>query len=352
MFNRPLIAIDIGSSAIKVVELAGAKQKKLSAIGLELLPAGAVVDGALAQPEPVEKILGELLKKLNISTRGRRAALSLGGTAVLIKRAEIAATGAELDEQAFATAEQHFQTDMAELEFDHFPLSPQAARDGGTPLVLVGAKRETVEPYVQLIRNLGMRLGCIECNVFSSANMFEYNYGAMQGLMALINIGASNSQVSMLGYGDYLFSRDIAIAGEEYTRQIMEALGVPRENAEHLKVAVSQGDANVPPEVMRVLGSLNEQLVNEIQVTIDYFFQSGDAPPNAAVQGIFLTGGGSRVLGFDAALAAAMQIPVTIVNPFQKIEIPKKFTIDYITMQSHLYGVAVGLGLRSMGDKG
>lgn len=353
LFNGPLIAIDIGSSAIKVVELTGSKTKKLSAIGLELLPSGAVVDGILQQPEAVEKVIAELLVKLKIKHKRRRVALSLGGSSVMIKKVEIAAVDVELEEQAYATAEQHFQTDMGELEFDHFTLSERTAKEGGTPVVLVGAKREVVEPYVALIRRLGMRMGCIECNVFSTANMFEYNYGMMQGLMALINVGANSTQVSLMSHGDYLYTRDIAIAGEEYTRQIVEALSITRENAENLKVAVSQGDANVPPEVMKILGTINESLVNEIHATIDYFFQSGDAPTEAALAGVFLTGGGARILGLDAALAAVLQIPVTIVNPFQKIEIsPKKFTVEYIMMQGHLYGVAVGLGLRTLGDKG
>src|SRR4051812_21764950 len=117
MFGRPLIAIDIGSTAIKVVEMTGTKQKKLRAIGLEVLPPGVVVDGVIQNQDTVVQVLKELLKKLKISPRGRRAALSLGGSSVMIKKVALMKKEDESDlgEQVFYEAEQQFQTDMDEL---------------------------------------------------------------------------------------------------------------------------------------------------------------------------------------------------------------------------------------------
>ncbi len=352
MFNRPLVAIDIGSSAIKVVEMTGQKQKKLRAIGLELLPPGVVVDGAIQNQDVVEQTLRGLLKKLKIRTSGRRAALSLSGSSVLVKKVNVAAKNADLAEQVYYEAEQQFQADMADIYFDYTELEGVPERGPEQPVLMVGAKREMVEQYIAVMRAVGLRTGVVECSTFSVSNMFEYNYGVVDGLTALVNIGAALTQVSLVAGGEYVYTRDIAIGGEEYSRRIMELLSVDRPNAENLKVAVSQGDGSVPEELHKVLGEINEQLVHEIQVTIDYFFQSGDgAGREAGLTSIFLTGGGSRILGLDAALAAALQIPVQIVNPFQRVEVnPRKFQMDYILMQGHLYGVAVGLSLRAMGD--
>lgn len=350
MFNRSLVAIDIGSSAIKVVEMSGQRQKKLRAIGLEILPPGVVVDGMIQNQEIVENVLRELLKKLKITTTGRRAALSLGGSSVLIKRVNVAAKDSDLAEQVYYEAEQHFQADMADIYFDYCELESVAGTE--VPVILVGAKREMVEQQIAAVRAVGMRTGVVECDVFSAANMFEYNYGIADGMIAVVNIGASVSQVSLMARGDYLYTRDVAIGGEEYSRRLMEALGIDRESAEALKVGASQGEGNVPAEMHKVLGEVNEQFVGEVQVTIDYYFQSGDPSlRDMGLSSLFLTGGGARVLGLDAALAATLQIPVQVINPFQKIDVdPKKFQMDYILMQGHLYGVAVGLALRAMGD--
>ena len=249
---------------------------------------------------------------------------------MLIKKVGVQAKDAGLAEQVYYEAEQQFQADMSEIYFDYAEPGAGAQAGEGQPVVLVGAKREMVEQYIGVIRACGMRTGVVECGVFSVANMFEHNYGTVEGLTALVNIGASITQVSLVTQGEYVYTRDISIGGEEYSRRIMELLGVDRGNAETLKMGVSQGDGNVPQELHKVLGELNEQLVGEVQVTIDYFFQGADAAARSGgLTSVFLTGGGSRLLGLDAALAAALQIPVQIINPFQRIEInPKKFQID------------------------
>lgn len=353
LFNRSLIAIDIGSSAIKVVELGGKHQKKLLAMGLELLPPGVVVDGMIQSQAEVEHALQTTLKKLNINPRGRRVALSLGGSSVIIKKVMVTSTGADLAEQVYYEAEQNFQADMSELYFDYAELGGAIGPNGERAVLLIGARRDIVEQYVGVIRAVGMRTAVIECAVFSAANMFEFNYGQANGLVGLVNVGASVTQLSLIYQGEYIYTRDISIAGEEYSRQIMALLGVDRNNAEGLKLAVSAGEKNAPAEIAKLIGEINEQLVGELQMNFDYFFQSGD--PIAANQGlsaIFLTGGTSRMLGLDASIAAAFQVPVQILNPLQKIHInSKKFQLDYVLMHGHLYGVAVGLALRSMSDR-
>ena len=353
MFNRPLIAIDIGSSALKVVELSGQGTKVLRAVGLETLPVGTVVDGVVQNHDLVTSILKDLLKKLKISTVGRRAAISLGGSAVIIKRINVTlGKDISLPEQVYYEAEQHFQADMSEIYFDFYELRNTTGNTDETPILLVGAKRDLVEQYISIVRSVGLRTGIVECDVFSAANMFEYNYGQIPGLVSLINVGASATQISLLLDGEYVFTRDIPLGGDEYTRQIMDAMQVDHGNAESLKIAAGQSPEQTPEEVKRIFSEVNDQLVNEVYLSIDYFTQSGEfSDQMQPLHAAFLVGGGSRLAGFDAAMAATLQVPIQVVNPFQKVTVnPKKFQMEYLAIQGHLYGVAVGLGLRMLKD--
>jgi len=57
-------------------------------------------------------------------------------------------------------------------------------------------------------------------------------------------------------------------------------------------------------------------------------------------------------LGLDATLAATLEAPVKMINPFQKIIVNSKiFQMDYVLLQGPLYGISAGLALRSWGDK-
>ena len=68
---------------------------------------------------------------------------------------------------------------------------------------------------------------------------------------------------------------------------------------------------------------------------------------------IVLSGGSSKVLGLDAAIAAELQIPATILNPFAGGGFEKIKCDLWITLldQGHLFGVASGLALRQFNEK-
>ena len=353
LFDLPLLAVDIGSSSIKIVELTGKGERKLRTIGIDMLPDGVIADGIIHDMVSVEQTLRGLLKKLKIRARGRRACLSLSGSSTIVKKVHFPKTASptELSNTVFYEAEQHFQHDIEDLYFDYFDLGSRTAADE-VPVLLVGVKKDIVEQHIAAIKAAGLSVGVVDCDVTSLTNMFEYNYGHLDGLIALVNIGANITQVVLLGDGRYVYTRDIAIGGMTYTRNLSTKLGIEMDNAEAVKISASQGQEGVPPDVRQVISETNEQLVSEINVTFDYFFQSGEAPPEySSIGAVFLCGGGSRVLGLDAAAAATLNVPINMVNPFHKIAIPKNFPMDQLLTQSYLYGVAAGLGLRSKDDQ-
>jgi len=92
--------------------------------------------------------------------------------------------------------------------------------------------------------------------------------------------------------------------------------------------------------------------VSEIKTTLNFFFEN-ESPPQGVrnVNYIFLTGGGARSLGLDATIAASLQVPVQIVNPFQRIDVKSAGSeIESLLAQGPLYGIALGLALRKFGD--
>ena len=348
--NQSLIAIDIGSSAIKAVEIVGSGQKKLNAFGFELLPQGAVQDGAIKDRAAVENTLIKVLKKSGISFKGRRASVSVSGSGVILKTVLIAAKdGATLETLVYYEAEQQFAQDLADLYLSHSVIgAPNVA--GETPVLLVAARREIVEDLISTIRSTGMRTGVVDCGALAIANMFEYSYGSVDSIIILVNIGANLTQICLVGQGQYLFSRDIALGGAEYTRRISQTLNVNFENAESLKFSASSQDGAAPAAVTQIISELNDQMVGEISSSVNYYLSGAAASGATTPSHIFLVGGGSRVLGLDAAIAATLQLPVQLMNPFQRVSIGGKFPIEKMMAQSHLFGVAVGLAMRSMDD--
>ena len=353
LFSRSLLALDIGSSSIKLIELSGGRQKKVRAMANISLPAGVVQNGVIKDPAAVQEQMREFFKANRILAFGRRVCVTLSGNAVLIKRVSLAPDkDKELAEQAYYAAEQHFQHSMNDLEFDFYNIGSLNER-GESNVVLVGAKREAIDGLIEIVHGNRMKIGVVEADVFALSNMFEHNYGTSETIMVLINVGASCTQVTLVWRGEYLYTREIAIGGNEYTRRLAEAMAVDAAAAEAAKIAVSTFSQDPSEVISRLLSETNDQLVSEIQTTISYYLQGTDnAAPGGPFTNAFLAGGACRVLGFEAALAATLQVPVGILNPFQNIQVNhRKFPADELAIDGQKYGVAVGLGLRNMGDK-
>lgn len=348
----PLLALDIGSSSIKMVELMGkAVSKNLKSFHVDVLPQGLVHDGAIQDVGPFQECLNRIAK--SVKGKERRVALTLGGSTLMIKRVPIQlGKDIVIEEQIPYHAEQAFQLDPSTLYFDWVALPPRPDRPESTDVMLVGARREIVEQYVTCVREAGFRVGVIECSAFSVANIFEHNYGMIEGLVALISVGASHTQISFVLDGVFQFSRDIPIGGEVYTRRIMETMSQPFETAESLKLAASIAAGGPSQEVAAVFAEINEQVVHDLSSTTNYYLQSGEAPPGAVLKYAFLTGGAGRTPGLDAAIAAGLQAAVYQLNPFQRINInDRKFPMDHIVAVGSVLSVAAGLALRTYKDK-
>lgn len=355
MLGRSIVAIDIGSSSIKAVEIGGmGNNRRMNRLGMEVLPPRVVEEGLILDHETLRDKIKELLKRLKITTFLSQAGIAISGSSVIIKRVTLAKSKDDPDfyEYLYHEAEQYLQYDVSDLYVDWVDL---ASGRGSSSVLLVGAKRDVVEEYMSLISSAGLKTAVVDCDALASINAVSHNINVQSGLVAVANIGHNSTQVSVLTNGDFAFTREISIGGNNYSEKIVEAMGLDLESAETLKITSSQGGREVSEECQNVLHEVNANLVGEIQATVDYYAQGegvsgGDA---ASLQKVYLIGGSSKVLGLDMALQQAMQTPVAFVNPFQNVSVnSNKFPAQFLSQQGHMFGVAVGLGLRRVDDKG
>ncbi len=353
MFSKSLIAIDFGSSAIKLVEFADPKAQKLKNAGLETLPANSIVDGVISDADEVTNCVSELMDRLKISKFGRRAGISVGGNAVMMKKVYIpeGMAGGELIELVSSEAEQNFHADLRELYWEYLVLNEVPDSQGEVPVLLTGVSKDVVDGYIEAVRNVGLRVGVVDCDVFCVMNSYEHNYGFQDKIKIFLNIGAKISQMSIVNAGEYLYSRDINFGGDDYTAAIKENLDLSFENAETMKISASQIGGEQNPEIVNIISEVNNQLSGHISNSIADFLQM-DNNFGGEMDSIVLSGGSSKVLGLDAAIAAELQIPASIMNPFAGVDLKKSnASMDYLLEQGHLFGVASGLALRKFNEK-
>ena len=83
--SRAVVGLDIGSSAVKAVELKGSgKSFKVTAFGIEPVPPDSIVDGAIIDGAAVANAIRRLFESKNIRTKD--VAASLSGHSVIVKK--------------------------------------------------------------------------------------------------------------------------------------------------------------------------------------------------------------------------------------------------------------------------
>ena len=166
--------------------------------------------------------------------------------------------------------------------------------------------------------------------------------------MALVDVGAAVSSISVLHGGTSVYWRDINVGGNVYTDAIQKELNLSAEQAEQLKRG-EEVDGIPYERVLPILASVNEDVGSEIQKTLDFFKQI--SPTDEPLDRMYLTGGTASVVHLKESLAERLGTQVEVFNPFRKMPPSgRDASPDLVNEMIPTASVAVGLALRKPGD--
>ncbi len=349
--SKSVVGLDIGSSAVKAVELkAAGKGFRVAAYGEEPVPADAIVDGAIIDAGAVAEAIRQVFER-NKAFKGKDVCASLSGNAVIVKKITLPVmTESELDESIYWEAEQYIPFDIQDVNLDYQILDPGTGPDsrGSMEVLLVAAKKEKIGDYTGVIAQAGRTPVIVDVDAFALQNAFDVNYGLDSAqVVVLLNAGASAININILQGEQSIFTRDISIGGNAYTEAVQKELDLPHESAEQLKKGIPVDGASFE-EAQPVLRAVTENVLLEVQKTFDFFKATASSD---RIDRIMLSGGASRVDGFRDMLHERFGAQVEEFDPFRAIVWdPKKLGREAIEHASTA-AVAVGLALRKVGDR-
>ena len=351
-FGKPksVVGLDIGSSAIKAVELkASAKGYTVAAIASEPVPPDSIVDGAIIDGGAVAEAIRKLFAQKTFKTK--EVAASLSGNAVIVKKISLPVmTESELAESIYWEAEQYIPFDIQDVNLDYQILDKGADSAKGTmEVLLVAAKKEKIADYTSVIAQAGKNAVLVDVDAFALQNAFEANYGVETGAVSvLLNAGASAINVNIVAGDQSVFTRDISLGGNAYTEAVQRELNLPFEAAEQAKKGIPV-DAVSFEDVRPVLRATTENALLEIQKTFDFFKNTTGLD---RIDRVMLCGGASRVDGFAEALHERFGAPIEQLDPFRSIAFDsKRLGVEAPEDIAPTAAVAVGLALRRVGDR-
>jgi type IV pilus assembly protein PilM len=214
--------------------------------------------------------------------------------------------------------------------------------------MLVAAKKDMIEDHVQLLHLAGLNPEVLDVDAFALQNAFEISTSEPQASSSLVNVGAEELGINIIHNGASLFTRDSSYGGSQITKAIMSAFNVSFEEAEKMKLGGTKIDKE-KEGLEEIFMSVVSNWVQEIKRALDFV---ASTYPNKTIDRILLSGGSSRIPGFQKYLELETDIPVEQLNPFANLIIDEKlFDLQYLHYMAPQAAVAVGLALRSIGDK-
>ncbi|MFH0827326.1 MAG: type IV pilus assembly protein PilM [Candidatus Omnitrophota bacterium] len=326
--ERFTFGLDIGSRQIKIVKLKLFKDT-IELCGLEVAS--------------VQLDVGSLLKKFKHSLDISYANVGVCGPSAVIRYVDFPLMSpAELKQSLRFEAQKHVPFSLNEVIIDGYTLR-ENVKDNKMLLLIAAVKKDLIQQRLKLLDEAGLKVNIIDIDSVALVNAFNHSYAQDEFVkdrsVGLLNIGAALSSLNILENSVPRLSRDIQIAGNNFTQKVVEAFGIDFKAAEELKL---NPDDEKKSRVSSHIETILTHLAGEVRVSFDYY----ESQSAASVSRIFLSGGGSQLSGLKDRLSDLLGIEVQYWDPLRRITISGDMDSQKASSLSTQMAVAVGLALR------
>ena len=327
------VGIDIGSSAIKIIQVSGPAEKP------ELAAIGAKSVAGISGPAMVD-ILKLLAEQSHVSCKD--ANISISGPSVIVRFISLP----KMDEAALKgairfEAEKFIPYNINDCIVD-FQTLRKDDKENKLNVLLVAAKKDIVLERIKIVEKAGFSVSIVDVESFALANAFLSNHPGPEPdkSYAILNIGGSLTNLSILKGGSIFFARDITVGGNNFTAAIAKRFGVDQKAAEDLKAR--------PPEekkedVADCLRSAFNDLSDEIKLSFGYY----ENQAGKGIDEIYLSGGGAVLPGIEQIFEESLGSKPINWNPLEFLgKIPPGVDLKLVDTMKGSFAIAAGLALR------
>jgi type IV pilus assembly protein PilM len=417
MADKGILGLDIGTSRIKFVEARmGRNGPIITNAGIGLTPRDTIANGVIVDPSALGSAVREVLAAHGVRTKAVVSSVA-SQSSLVVRPIELPRmTREELEDTMKWEVDRHIPFAASEVVMSYEPLIPpeQLPEDATNMEVLLAvAQEDMIEAHVQTLFAAGLDPLALDVEPLSACRSLvdiDRDRGAYDYTYALLNIGATTTDLSMIRNGLLSFTRAIPLAGDNVTNAIADALGYEFGEAERAKIEdgtvylegapaleagrgpapAPQPEGEAPPAAEagagkvfdlgadagsgappaeepapRPLPSVHKptsgsparrvynamlptlaELSTEIRRSIEYY---ANRYPDSRVDKVLLFGGTARLPHFAEFVGNEVGLPTEVGNPFQRLAIDQSsVTVDVVEENACYMPIVVGLAIRDL----
>ncbi len=342
-----VVGIDIGSSAIKVVQLKkkGGKALLETYGAISLGPYAGTDLGTVTNlsAEKISSALKDLLKESTVTTTD--AALSIPSSASLIFMVDIPPQVEEKDYPSIIPIEarKYIPVPISEVSLDWWAVPKrediEGGGDGKNQVLVVAIQNDIITKYREVAKSADINSTFYEIEVFSA---IRANFGHELSSVLLFDMGASKTKLTIMDYGVVRTFHTVSRGSQDISNSISASLSIPFASAEQMKRDFGLAGGSDPklPELIRLSTDFIFSEANSVVLNYEKKY-------NKTISKVILSGGGVLMKGFLDLAKANFKSEVVEGNPFDKVVAPA-FLEPVLASAGPEFGVALGLALRKL----
>ena len=342
---RTVAGLDIGASSIKLVKLeekGGAYV--LTSLGMRELPMEVIVDEEIKDKETIIFNLQSLVEQCDPKLKD--VAISISGPGVITDKITMdKKSGTEAQQAILFEAEQRSPFDVEDVTMDYHIVNINEDIKK-MDVLLVAARNEFLNSYVELISDAGLRPMIVDTDAFAIFNAYDLNYEIDPNkVTALMDIGFDTTSITFIKEGLFHSTRDLASGGRIIYNTIMKEFRINQELA--LKTIKGDMGSSIDQDMLKAtVVTASEELISGLEVAFSYFKSTAKV---SQVDWIVLSGGGALIPFLPEFIQSKLNIPIEIANPLRNIEYdPDIFKDMQPDKIAPLLAVSVGLASRKV----
>jgi type IV pilus assembly protein PilM len=319
--NKPVVGLDIGSGSVKGIELSRSGNGfEITGFARTSLAPDLIVDGAITDSEAVSNAIRIVLAAGKF--RAKNVATGVSGHSVIVKRIVLPVSSEDAVADAIRNnADQYIPFDISDVNLDYHVIGVAKGREEGLEVLLVAAKKDQIQNTTGVVTMAGRTASVVD--------------------IALLNVGASLTNINIVKGGMPLFIRDVSVGGSQYTDILQKELQLTFDEAEELKSGKKVG-VYEPEMVAPLMDSITDMLTMEVQKTFDFFRETY---PGETISRIYIAGGAARAPGLVDRVSAAFGIDTEVLDPLKSVRVGRGVGFD-VAETGPALAVAMGLALR------
>jgi len=386
---RTRIGVDVGSTAVRVAEVAAGDIPVVVRAAQVSLPPGVVEAGEVRQPEAVAEALRELWSKSGV--KSKQVHLGVGNQRVVVREVALPWLPEKELRETLGFQVQEFipmASDEAVLDFDPLGEMDQGGRRM-VRILLVAAHRPMVNALVEAALAAKLDPQGIDLTPFAVIRAVGTGDEGLDldssGDEAIVDIGAQVTSICVHDRGVTRFVRMLPSGGRDITLALASGLSVDEDVAERLKrgesieapaqVEPSAGEPAIelpppadslpvdgPPvdtlpveaprgvpaalpdatEVRQLALTRAGSFVDEVRSSLEFYTAQ---MPNAQIGRVLVVGGGSRLDGLLELLQERLPVPVDRGRLFERAKSEIELSAEASAEAEAVLSVAVGLAI-------